>query len=259
MKKLLSAVLALLISVSLAACGGEKGSTNEIPDVFGINYTDAIEILEADGFQVSAVEVSVGSFSDKLLYPLKKVDKGTVFKIDNYIIDSLGKLNKNFDVFYHGGLVTADKSVTIFYAKEDYLREEIVPTDAPTLPSDQETSPEPTVADETTPEPTIAEETTPEPTADETEKPDDNTIGKEFKAAMDGYEKFIDEYVTILKKYQKDPTDLSILTDYAKYMGEYADMMQKFEKWENEDLNTAETAYYIEVQARISKKLLEIA
>lgn len=123
------------------------------------------------------------------------------------------------------------------------------PTDAPTLPSDEET----------TPEPTVAEETTPEPTADEANKTDDNTIGKEFKAAMDSYEKFIDEYVTILKKYQKDPTDLSILTDYAKYMGEYADMMQKFEKWENEDLNAAETAYYLEVQTRVTKKLLEVA
>ena len=76
---------------------------------------------------------------------------------------------------------------------------------------------------------------------------------------MDSYEEFFDDYVTIMKKYKENPMDMSVLTDYAKYMGQYADMMQKFEQWEGEDLNTAELAYYAEVQARITKKLLEIA
>ena len=76
---------------------------------------------------------------------------------------------------------------------------------------------------------------------------------------MDSYEEFFDEYVAIMKKYKANPTDLSILSDYAKYMGQYADMMQKFEKWESEDLNTAEAAYYVDVQARITQKLLEVA
>jgi hypothetical protein len=84
-------------------------------------------------------------------------------------------------------------------------------------------------------------------------------IDSEFKAAMDSYEKFFDEYVAIMKKYQENPNDLSILTDYAAYVGQYADMMQKLEKWENEDLNAAEAAYYVEVQTRINQKLLEIA
>jgi len=92
-----------------------------------------------------------------------------------------------------------------------------------------------------------------------TEGEKDSTIDPEFKAAMDSYEKFFDEYVAIMKKYKANPTDMSILTDYANYMGQYADMMQKFEKWENEDLNTAEAAYYVDVQARITKKLLEVA
>ena len=86
-----------------------------------------------------------------------------------------------------------------------------------------------------------------------------NSIGAEFKAAMDSYEAFFDEYVAIMKKYKDNPMDISILADYADYMGQYADMMQKFEKWENEDLNEAELAYYIDVQARITKKLLEVA
>ena len=109
-----------------------------------------------------------------------------------------------------------------------------------------------------------ATEITESPT--ETETPTESTsantsddIDPDFKAAMDSYEAFFDEYVAIMKKYKENPTDLSILTDYASYMGQYADMMQKLEEWESKDLNTAEAAYYVDVQARITKKLLEVA
>lgn len=241
MKRILSAILVLMLALSLVACGG-KNSKNQIPDVFGVNYTDAIGILEAEGFEVSAIESSVGSFSDKLLYPLEKVDKGTVFKIDEYIVDNNGNLNKNYDVFYDEGLVSDDKSVVIYYAKEDYV---LVKDD-----TSKETNPAAPPAAEPS-----GEATTPSATEGE----NDNAIDPEFKAAMDSYEKFFDEYVAIIKKYKANPTDMSILTDYANYMGQYADMMQKFEKWENEDLNTAEAAYYVDVQARITKKLLEVA
>lgn len=42
-------------------------------------------------------------------------------------------------------------------------------------------------------------------------------------------------------------------------MSKYADMVETFDKWESEDLNDAELAYYIDVQARVNKKLLEVA
>ena len=85
-----------------------------------------------------------------------------------------------------------------------------------------------------------------------------NGVSPDFKAAMDSYEKFFDEYVAIMKKYANNPNDMSILADYSKYMGKYAQMMEDFEKWEDEDMNAAETAYYVQVQGRITKKLLEI-
>ena len=238
MKKWLTMFLTLALVLSMAACGGSQIG---IPDVFGIHYTDAIEILEAEGFEVRAIESSVSNFSDKLLYPLENVDKGIVFKIDEYIIDNNGNLNKNYDVFYDEGLISDDKSVVIYYAKEDYVLRKGEPSNTATIPTQSAT--EPTV------EATV-------PAA--TEGKEDNSIDPEFKAAMDSYEKFFDEYVAIMKKYKANPMDMSILSDYAKYMGQYADMMQQFEKWEKEDLNAAETAYYIDVQARVTQKLLEI-
>ena len=93
--------------------------------------------------------------------------------------------------------------------------------------------------------------------------PDDTTnlvegMRKDFKDAMDSYEAFIDEYVALMKKYNDNPNDVSLLADYTKYITKYADMAKKFENWKNENLNNAELAYYIDVQSRVSKKLLEI-
>ena len=84
-------------------------------------------------------------------------------------------------------------------------------------------------------------------------------IGTHFKAAMDSYERFMDEYVAFMKKYKANPTDITLLSSYADYMSKYAQFVADFSKWENEDLNAAELAYYIDVQARVSKKLLEVA
>lgn len=96
------------------------------------------------------------------------------------------------------------------------------------------------------------------------EKENDNQyidgMRPEFKEAMDSYEEFMEEYVVFMKKYaNSDGTDVSILSDYATYMSKYAKFVEDFEKWEDEEMNTAETAYYIQVQSRVSQKLLEIA
>ena len=86
-----------------------------------------------------------------------------------------------------------------------------------------------------------------------------NGMRKDFKEAMDSYEAFMNEYVEFMKKYESNPNDAKLLADYAKYMSKYADMCDKFDKWESQDLNTTEQAYYIDVQARVSKKLLEVS
>ena len=75
---------------------------------------------------------------------------------------------------------------------------------------------------------------------------------------MDSYEEFMNEYVAFLKKYSDNPTDIGLLADYAKYMNKYTEFAEKFDKWQGEDLNDAELAYYLDVQTRINKKLLEV-
>ena len=93
------------------------------------------------------------------------------------------------------------------------------------------------------------------------EKDDENDglLSSDFKVAMDSYEEFMGEYVDFMKKYEENPDDLSLLVAYADYMKDYTEFVEDFEKWEDEEMNAAETAYYIDVQARVNKKLLEIA
>ena len=82
----------------------------------------------------------------------------------------------------------------------------------------------------------------------------------DFKKAMDEYEEFIDEYINFMNRYTASGgADLSLITAYADYVTEYAEMVDAFEKWENEDLSDIEVAYYLDVQTRVSKKLLEAA
>ena len=88
---------------------------------------------------------------------------------------------------------------------------------------------------------------------------DTGLLDPDFKAAMDSYEKFMDEYIAFMKKYSANPGDLGLLVDYADYMNKYAEFLEDFKKWDDVDMNTAETAYYLEVQARVSKKLLDVA
>lgn len=250
MKKFLVLLVVLLTVVSLAACGGGK---NEIPNVFGIDYNDAISVLEAEGYEVKAIATSVGSIAEKLLYPLEKVDEGIVIKIDDYVLDNNGNLTNNYDILYgdKAKMDSVDKSIVIYYAKEDYLIEK----------ENSETTP---IGDGSTDieEPDNTEKVPENDSSAETGNDDidiSDGLDAEFKAAMDDYEKFMDEYVAFMKKYKKNPSDLGLLADYANFMSKYADFVEDFEKWEDAEMNAAETAYYIEVQSRVSKKLLEVA
>lgn len=101
---------------------------------------------------------------------------------------------------------------------------------------------------------------------EEAEKSDDmpskqssGGVTPEFKAAMDSYEAFFDEYCDFLKAMDDDPSNFTFLMEYAEMMLRYADTMDKLDAIDEDELSDADLAYYIEVMARINKKLIEIA
>ena len=125
----------------------------------------------------------------------------------------------------------------------------------PVKPVQPEILPETTQPTETT----LAETTEPETTTvPETTSVSENTIRPEFKAAMDAYEEFYDEYCDLMAQYAKNPSNLSLLGKYGQMMTKMAEVDAAFEKWNDADMTTAEAAYYLEVNGRVLQKLAKI-
>ena len=82
-------------------------------------------------------------------------------------------------------------------------------------------------------------------------------LGKNFKQAMDSYEATMDAYIAFMVNYTNSKgTNPQLFKDYAEWLKKYADAVADIKKWENNNLNKEEAKYYIEVQTRVTQKLL---
>jgi hypothetical protein len=88
---------------------------------------------------------------------------------------------------------------------------------------------------------------------------DDSIISPDFKKTMDNYEEWFDHYCEVMKKYQDDPSDMALLAETTELLAEEAKIFDEMENMDESEMNTAELAYYLEVTARIEKKLLEVS
>lgn len=112
-------------------------------------------------------------------------------------------------------------------------------------------------------EPADMETTQTEETAEPEEESDakdgdSGILSPEFKKTMDDYEAWFDHYCEVMKKYQDNPSDMELLSEMSDLMVEETTMLEQMENMDESEMNTAELAYYIEVTARIEKKLLEL-
>lgn len=119
------------------------------------------------------------------------------------------------------------------------------PEDGGTADAPQDTAADTAVLPDTTPE------------TDNADSANETGLRPDFKAAMDSYEAFMGEYCDFMAAYSANPSDLTLIGKYATYLEKYTKLAEDFDKWNSEDMNAAEVAYYAEVQARVSKKLLE--
>lgn len=86
-----------------------------------------------------------------------------------------------------------------------------------------------------------------------------NGINPDFKAAMDSYEKFFDEYVIFMKAYQESDDVASMANEYTAMMMQYLETMTVLQEIDEDTLSDEEALYYAEVMLRINQKLLEVA
>lgn len=201
----------------------------DIEKISDKQYADYVQACQTVGFTVDA-ESNSSSFSAYNAYVSACRDKG--FTVDYNKGDNYYRANNDAG----------------WQVSTDYVGNQImsIRIDAPDTSSGSTTS-------EQSPD-----SSTPSATAQNDGKLV-NGMRKDFKEAMDSYEAFMNEYVAFMKKYNANPNDPTLMADYARYMSKYADACEKFNQWESADMNDAETAYYIDVQARVSKKLLEAA
>lgn len=94
--------------------------------------------------------------------------------------------------------------------------------------------------------------------ADETDAELVDGMRPEFKEAMDAYEAFYDEYCDFMVSYQKNPTDLKLVTQYGQLLIKMAEVNEAFEKWDESELNNEELKYYLEVSSRVMQKLVDV-
>ena len=69
---------------------------------------------------------------------------------------------------------------------------------------------------------------------------------------LEGYEKFMDEYIAIIKKMQKNPDDMSVMTDYTS-------MMTEATEWTEKTADCAADAQFASKFAAIQMKIANAA
>lgn len=244
MKKLLAILLACMLFLSLSACSGKEPQNKpgevrwpntELVSRLPIPDSLSGKVLweSSEAFSVELINISKQQYDD---YVDACIDQG--FTVDYYRDESdfwaLDGEGYDLSVDYDADMLIMGISI-----------------DLPDAETDDDDMEESDLAETTT-------TATAKPTAT-TAANASGDLDADFKAAMDSYEAFMDNYVAFMKKYQANPSDLGLLVDYADYMSQYATLVEDFEGWEDEDMNDAELAYYLEVQTRVSQKLLEIA
>lgn len=81
----------------------------------------------------------------------------------------------------------------------------------------------------------------------------DNEISADFKQALDDYEAFWDEYIAFMETY--DENDWTMLAKYASLAAKAVQLDASIAAMEDDEMTTAESAYYLEVTARVLQKM----
>lgn len=206
--------------------------------------------ITSDSSNYFCVKIAKTSLDDYNEYVKTCEDNG--FNVDyNKTEKKYEAKNSDGDELYLSYLENGIMEIRLKEKEEEVVASEPEP--------EPQTEPESQPESVTEPEQNSSQTQVPEDTSSQSTTTNNNEIRSDFKSAMDSYESFMNEYVSFMKKYlASNGTDLSLLTDYSNYMTKYSKVCKDFEAWESKDLNSAELAYYIDVQARVSKKLLEI-
>ena len=273
-KKILCTVMALLVvgtsGVVFTGCGSDNSKDSSSSKE---KTTTKTTTEKTTAKQYAEMVWPSGGIADKL--PIPKSTVGDIISDSEDYLDvtvgntSLSDFQKYVnDCKAYGFTVDYDNLGDTFYAKNRsgydlsvYYDEKDKSMDIILEEPDEEETTVATKPKTTKPKATKPKATKPKAAKKTTSKKSNSSSGvnADFKATMDSYEEFFNDYVDFMKKYKNSTDITSMASDYADYMTKYSDMMQKLNDIKSEDLSTADLAYYNEVNARITKKLAEVA
>ena len=79
-------------------------------------------------------------------------------------------------------------------------------------------------------------------------------VTPEFKEFMDSYEAYMNEYCDFMESY--DPSDATLLLKYASLIEKAAEF-EKVDDFNEDNLSAEDYKYYIDVMARINKRMVD--
>lgn len=85
-----------------------------------------------------------------------------------------------------------------------------------------------------------------------------SSVSADFKKTMDDYESFMNDYVDFMKKYEDSDDVSAMLEDYSSMMDKYAKFEKKIDAIDEDELSSADYAYYTKVMGRVTEKLAEM-
>ena len=226
MKRLLVGILCGMLAIgTFAGCGGAKDDVKQETSTFTWPTSELAKAIPVANISSGEVDIN----SDTLLvinwYKASLDDYNQYVgqcKDAGYTVDSI-----EFDNYYHAKS-EAGYDLGIDYKEDDKeIRIQLGFTNVDSTSSDNSSSPaEDTIGD--------MENNTDSSTVDQSTDTSTDSIGirPEVKEFLDSYESF---------------------------MNEYADFTQKYEDLGDDDLNDEELKYYVDVQSRVTKRLIDVA
>lgn len=278
MKKIAAIILAVIAVLGMTACGTKSREAEEtqtpIPTVTPMPTTtpdgaakdisedwplmgpgtliptpegESCEISQdsEEYFHAEIGGVTQVGFNDYVKKCIEAGFKGDYYKADSYYD---AENNEGYELTLNFYESDNSLSIQIYKFESEEQTEEQIEISSET--------PQPKVTLTPKPQPTAASKPTPTPKPTESKKAG---VSPDFKELMDSYEKFMNEYVAFMKKYQNSGNAASMLADYVKFTERYADFEKKVENIDEDSLSAADVAYYSEVMARVTKKLSEVA
>ena len=233
-KTVIIGIIALLVIIgAFRSClsSDEKKDFRAVPNIMGVDHTDAKKVLTDAGFEVTEIEADAESVLAGTIHK-RTVKKGQVFKIND-------ESNPNYSDNSYSP-IAKDQKVVIYYAKEDYTYGSL-PTknNDPTKVNSDDTS-----------------------TASATTEAAATTGKKEtvdWKKFIKDYEEWVIDYIEMPEKYNENPNDFLLLADYSKSLIKMVEWAEDAEKLEDDLIDDAEAlSEYLAALSRITAKLATV-